>query len=307
MGLFLFGCSGGGAGTQTVFPRPMVFDSDTDGDNEVFVRNGSLVSKLTNNSAFDGFASFSYDDSKIVFETDRDGNEEIYTMNANGTSPTNVSNNSAQDYNPRFSPDGTKIVFESYRDDAAGEIYIMNSNGTGVTRLTNNSVFDGEPYFSPDGTKILFTRSTTFGNHPAARLKNRRPGGGTADGGTSQLQLYTMDTSGNNVTLISDTLGSDGQGHYNATGTKIVFTSDRANGGDSDIYSMNADGTNVTRLTTNAASDYEPTWTPDGAAIVFTSERQGNADLYIMLANGTNQQALLGSSENEYHAAFGGN
>src|SRR5947199_156333 len=94
---------------------------------------------------------------RIAFESERDGNKEIYTMNPDGTGQVNVSNNPAVDVNPSWSPDGTKIAFDSTRDGNA-EIYVMNANGAFQTRLTNNTVSDQAPSFSPDGTKILFQR-----------------------------------------------------------------------------------------------------------------------------------------------------
>ena len=52
---------------------------------------------------------------KIAFATDRDGNLEIYTMNADGTGQTRITNNPASDDAPAWSPDGTKIAFETNR------------------------------------------------------------------------------------------------------------------------------------------------------------------------------------------------
>jgi len=46
----------------------------------------------------------------------RDGNDEIYVMNADGTAQTNLTNDQSSDTEPRWSPDGTQIAFESLRD-----------------------------------------------------------------------------------------------------------------------------------------------------------------------------------------------
>lgn len=45
---------------------------------------------------------------KIAFQSNRDGNREIYVMNANGTGQTNLTNNLAEDFAPAWSPDGTR-------------------------------------------------------------------------------------------------------------------------------------------------------------------------------------------------------
>jgi hypothetical protein len=92
---------------------------------------------------------------KIVFTSNRDGNEEIYSMNADGTGQTRLTNDPANDYGPYWSPDGSKIVFQSERDGNS-EIYVMNADGTGQTRLTNNPAVDSSPAWSPDGSQIAF-------------------------------------------------------------------------------------------------------------------------------------------------------
>jgi hypothetical protein len=89
-------------------------------------------------------AAFPGTNGKIAFHTNRDGNLEIYTMNADGTGPTRLTNNAADDYWSAWSPDGTKIAFQS-----SDEIYTMNANGTGQTRLTTNTALDGHPDWQP--------------------------------------------------------------------------------------------------------------------------------------------------------------
>ena len=41
---------------------------------------------------------------KIAFASDRDGNFEIYVMNADGSNQTNLTNNPARDGEPSWSP-----------------------------------------------------------------------------------------------------------------------------------------------------------------------------------------------------------
>ena len=93
---------------------------------------------------------------KIAFNSDRDGNWEIYVMNPDGSGQTRLTNNNYNDKWPSWSPDGTKIAFS--RDlNGNWEIYTMNADGSGQTRLTNNNgPWDLGASWSPDGTKILF-------------------------------------------------------------------------------------------------------------------------------------------------------
>ena len=81
--------------------------------------------------------AFSPDGPKIAFWSHRDGNEEIYVMNADGSGQTRLTNNAVGDGQPAFSPDGSKIAFTS-APDGNRAIYVMNADGNGQTRLTNN-------------------------------------------------------------------------------------------------------------------------------------------------------------------------
>jgi Tol biopolymer transport system component/subtilisin family serine protease len=80
---------------------------------------------------------YSPDGSKIVFQSSRDGQYEIYVMNSNGSAQTRLTNNPAWDEAPAWSPDGTKILFTSARDDPHNPaLYVMNADGSSQTRLT---------------------------------------------------------------------------------------------------------------------------------------------------------------------------
>ena len=85
---------------------------------------------------------------KIAFDTDRDGNYEIYVMDADGSNQTNLTNNPAQDGYPSWSPDGSVIAFISDRDGNY-EIHVMDADGSNLTNLTNNPASDGSPSWLP--------------------------------------------------------------------------------------------------------------------------------------------------------------
>ena len=85
---------------------------------------------------------------RIAFGSHRDGNGEIYVMNADGSGQTRLTDNPAFDVGPAWSPDGTRIAFTS-GDILSPEVYVMNADGSGQTRLTDNPAFDGGPAWSP--------------------------------------------------------------------------------------------------------------------------------------------------------------
>jgi Tol biopolymer transport system component len=73
---------------------------------------------------------------KIVFTGNQDGDDEIYTVNADGSGRTQLTHNATTDGMPASSPDGRSIAFTSYRDGNY-ELYVMASDGSNPTRLTN--------------------------------------------------------------------------------------------------------------------------------------------------------------------------
>jgi dipeptidyl aminopeptidase/acylaminoacyl peptidase len=140
-------------------PRQLVFDGPPgpEGSTELYVSNidGMGQLRLTNSPGSEGgptqtgvddndgesLPSWSPDGTKIAFASNRDGNWEIYVVNADGSGSQRLTNNPATDLRPRWSPDGTKIAFQSDRDGNQ-EIYSMNPDGSGQTNLTHNPADD---------------------------------------------------------------------------------------------------------------------------------------------------------------------
>lgn len=88
--------------------------------------------------------TWSPDGTKIAFANYRDGNAEIYVIDAGGGNPQRLTTNSAADLFPCWSPDGTQIAFATNRDGNF-EIYAMNADGSHPTRLTSNDADDYDP------------------------------------------------------------------------------------------------------------------------------------------------------------------
>ncbi|MCK5109408.1 MAG: right-handed parallel beta-helix repeat-containing protein, partial [Methanosarcinales archaeon] len=93
---------------------------------------------------------------KIAFASFRDGNQEVYVMNADGNGdPINLTNRpDADDGDPTWSPDGTQIAFSSNRG-GNWKTYVMNADdGSDQVCLLEDVHNAWGPAWSPDGKKI---------------------------------------------------------------------------------------------------------------------------------------------------------
>jgi dipeptidyl aminopeptidase/acylaminoacyl peptidase len=111
--------------------------------------------------------AWSPDGRKLAFVSERDGNAEIYVMNADGSGQENLTRQPASDSHPSWSPNGRKLAFVSRRDTNS-EIYVMNADGSGLRRLTRTPRDDRGPAWSPDGRAIAFVRTKCVPSPPCA-------------------------------------------------------------------------------------------------------------------------------------------
>jgi len=261
---------------------------------------------------------------RIAFISKRDGNEEVYIMNPDGSGQTRLTVNTAVEMEEAWRPDGGRIIFTSKRDGTY-EIYTMNPDGSGQTRLTNDTLPDWGPSYAPDGAKILFFRTVT-----------------TTD------EIYVMNADGTNQVRLTTNDWFDVLPVMTPDGTKVVFDTDR-NGSvrqaNYDIYIMNPDGSGQVQLTNGPGrewyhaispngqfiayicddhinvmnldggnqhaitfpsgyQDSRPTFSPDGSKIAFASNRDGNWQIYVMNADGTGQTRITQNMWDDYYPAW---
>ncbi len=117
--------------------------------------NLAQLTKLTPDTTSASDPAFSPDGSRIAFVSLRDGNAEIYVMNADGTGAVRITNDPQSDGRPAFTPDGQSVVFHSARTAGKQQIWVVNVDGTALTQLTRDSV-NSSPTVSPDGQTIAY-------------------------------------------------------------------------------------------------------------------------------------------------------
>lgn len=207
---------------------------------------------------------------KLVFESRRDGNWEIYLADGDGSNPVRLTNHPADDIQARLNPGCTRIAFVSKRSSDY-EIYAMGVDGSGLVQLTHSPGDDLEPLWSPDGTRIAF--------------ESKRHG---------QSEIYVMNADGSNAVRLTSNTSYDGHPSWSPDGGRLVFASNR-NGSDG-IWIMNADGSGAT-LYYSVADSHRPMWSPDGTRIAFDADQDqdGDRELWITSLEGMARQ--VGTAE----------
>jgi Tol biopolymer transport system component len=215
-------------------------------------------------------AFWSPDGTRLLYQTDRSGDDEIWLMQADGSGKRNLTQAPrADDRLPAWSPDGTKIAFTSDRGTAHNdeEIVVMNSDGSDQASISRSPADDYEPSWSPDGGRIAFARTS----------------GETSD-------VWTMNADGSNQVRLTTSAAWDVEPSWSPDGTKILFASTR--NGLLGIWAMNADGSDQRLLVKSGAIDGEPSWSPDGRQIVFDRRTKDGIDVMVADADGSNERLV---------------
>ena len=92
-------------------------------------REGIRINRLTNDTYYNIDPSFSPDDSKIVFASDRSGNSDLWMMNSNGTGALQLTFDESEQKHPSWAPDGERIVYSS-NEDGNYNIWVMSLGNT---------------------------------------------------------------------------------------------------------------------------------------------------------------------------------
>ena len=233
-----------------------------------------VIKRLTTNPAADFDPTWSPDGMQIAFRSQRDGNDEIYVMNVDGSCQTNLTNDPGADWSPAWSPDGKRIAFARFFDARPfTDIALINTDGSNLARLTHNH---GEyPAWSPDGSRIAFA-SAHDGNY----------------------EIYVMNSDGSDQTRLTNNPAYDMSPVWSQDGSQITFDTQRDHyppvetgiGPEFEIHKINADGSGDLQLTNNDKEDRFPSWGPSGL-IAFSS----NGNLFLMNSDGSKPIKLLES------------
>ena len=258
------------------------FDTAISGDIFVMPPIGLPQVQLTTARPDDAQSAWSPDGRRIAFKSRRNGNNELYVMNPDGSDQTRLTNSfRVSEGQPAWSPDGTRLLYRQTPDNPItqnADIWQIDvdpaaPNARPVLERTGDERY---PSYSPDGTRILFRGDQDLIDH------------------SGDEELYVMNADGTDVVQLTHNDVFDSAPAFSPDGSEIAFESARDSGDPLalDIYVMNADGTDVRLLTADPAHDEGPIFSPDGTKIAFASLRSGQEDIWVMNADGSHLRQL---------------
>lgn len=209
-------------------------------------------------------------------------NEEIFTLDTDGSDLTQVTHNNTWDLYPAWSPDGSRIAFLSQRSGSLG-IFVMNGNGGDEQVLNDSSAHEADIDWV--GERIVFTRDSS---------------------------IWIMQSDGSDIRQLTHPprAGEWGQanlpfGDYDPRlspdGTMVVFerlVDDSSPNGNYDLYLLDLASGEERRLTETGYSQGLAQWSHDGQALVYIVAAIGEAgqfDLYLLNSDGSGNRNITPS------------
>lgn len=200
--------------------------------------DGSAPLRLTDNDAYDAETTVCAKDGSLLFTSTRDGDLELYRMDADGGNVKRLTNAPGYDGGAFFSPDCAKIVWRASRpkegtelDDYRGllgrglvrpgklEIWVADADGGEARQITYLDAASFAPSFYPSGERIVF--SSNYGD-PKGR----------------EFELWAVGVDGSGLERLTWSPGFDGFPLFSPDGSRLAFASNRNQGkeGETNVF-----------------------------------------------------------------------
>ncbi len=190
--------------------------------------DGTNPQLLFQSEGYDAEATVCHRDGRIVFTSSKDGDLELYTIQADGTGLKRLTHTPGYDGGAFFSPDCSKIVWRASRPqgEALAEyqallkknlvrpsklsLFVMNADGGEVVQVTKNEAANFAPYMHPDNRRIIFASNM---DDPKGR----------------NFDLYLVNVDGTGLERVTHNPTFDGFPMWTHDGKRLVFASNRNN------------------------------------------------------------------------------
>ena len=214
----------------------ILFTSFRNGGAHLFSLQGGHAMPFASYEGLNTGAQISPGGSTVACTLSKDGNPEIYLLDASsGAVAKRLTNSWGIDTSPAWSPDGSQIAFVSDRQGSP-QIWLMGADGSNQRRMTFQGDYNQTPDWSPKGDLIAFT------------ARDER----------NVFDLFTIDASSGQIARLTQNQGNNEEPTWSPDGRYIAFTSTRDGG--SQLYIMTADGRFQTRISRGKGGYLTPHW-----------------------------------------------
>jgi TolB protein len=259
------------------------------------------VRQITAGPGENMIARFAPNGRTIVFQSNRDGNWEIYRAYADGSQPVRLTNDVAADESPCVSPDGRWIAFARSQDKsraseqvAAREIYIIEAqSGNGLICISRHRADDWNPAFSPKGDLLAFVSD--------------RDDVRAVDFHERQSDVFLFSLSDSSLTRFSQGFGDKSAPCFTPDGEALVYVNN-VNGAFEIFEQRLTSAQPNSLLPKNEANDRPskggPQISPDGKRIAYFEKHDQNLELFLFDREKNSVQRLTCDPSTEAFPVF---
>jgi len=196
----------------------------------------------------------------IVFDSDRGGTADLWTLSLDDYRLTQLTTHAAGEWAPAWSPDQSLIAFYSNRTGNY-DIWILPVDGGAERQVTRNELWDFSPSWSPDGEKLAI-----YSNRDGA------------------FNIWIKDLNGEVSRLTTDRAG--GAPAWSPDGLYIAAV---MGGTGRELALVDVNDGKMERLTSGIVGT--PVWAPDGSAIYFV-RREERTDAWSLSVETREERTL---------------
>lgn len=197
------------------------------------------LERTSGEKASQAFApAWSPDGKRVAFASNRAGNMEVFSANADGSDLRRLTSNSASDTAPCWSPTGAEIAFTSSRTGTP-QLWVMDNEGLNVRRLTTIGNYNDACAWNPSKqySEIAYT--------------------GRIEGG---FEIAVIDLASRNVRQVTQGRGSCEYPSWAPNGRHLVFSCNRSNTWQLSV--ADREGRQVSTLSAGPGNNVQPDWGP---------------------------------------------